>query len=114
MRYSTTRRDWPDGSATMQATVAYQGREYAAGGGSVDIAAGRIFAYWTETPDGPVATLWDGSVIGPLMIGRPYRVRDWSGRSHIRYPLRVAFAGAAWHGTGYGAGMYLKVKRCAR
>lgn len=54
-----------DNGATMVlATITHEGHEFTAGGGSVDLAGGHIYAYANGKATRGSLVLWNGTVIG--------------------------------------------------
>jgi hypothetical protein len=120
----TRRVDLSNGSIHVTGIIVHDGKEYASGVGSVDVDAGRIFAYWTPVKGKTVGTvdrdgtffdvtLWDGTV-----IARAYIVNSWYNYTPYaydyrqkRYAITFAYGGYNWNGIGHGPEMYLRAKK---
>ena len=119
-----------DTQAAEVGVVTFEGRDFAAGGFSIDVEAGRMVGYVTERKgqylDGPVArfilTTWDGQFLARLErtdrhlpACRSYCRCRGGGPIGFGTPLQAfrtldPIAGFYWYGRG-GAGMVLKLRR---
>lgn len=76
----------------------------------------KIFAYVSAAPDGVTwrITTWAGEVISDdLIVGRTYPNPRYSHTSNKITPVRALIAGRWYSGRSLGAGVYVKLRRCA-
>lgn len=105
-----------DTRAAEAATFVHEGREFTAGGFSIDVEAGRMIGYVGTDPESgrPILITWHGKKLADLAVtGRASGFRDMTGRRTklVCYYTRQPIAGFYWYGRGLGSGMSLKLKR---
>ena len=126
--YSEIKTD--DTRAAEVGVVTFEGRDFAAGGFSIDVEAGRMIGYVTqgERKDNTCAigytlTTWDGQPLARLVrtdrhspACKAYCRCRGGGPTGFGTPLQSfrtldPIAGFYWYGRGLGAGMILKLRR---
>ena len=101
------------------AVIVHEGREFSAGGFSVDLEAGRMIAYVTEDkthPEGfpyekPLVwlTTWAGE--RSVTLARTGKSRGFYGATLEHFYTRRPVAGFYWYGKGLGSGMMLRLRK---
>jgi hypothetical protein len=89
------------GTTLVLGTITHNGHEYTAGGGSVDLEAGHVYAYATDGNTNGHLTLWNGERIGTWRTTSTWRnARDGSTMRAINATLYAD--NRQWYGR-YGS-----------
>ena len=94
-----------------RATIVFEGREFVAGGFSVDLESGRMVAYVTRNEYGQYwLTTWNGERLARLHKSGESRT-GFHGTMLESFKTVEPIAGYHWYGRGLGAGMMLRLRR---
>ena len=99
-----------NGVTVEVATIIHEGCEFSNLGAVIDHSAGYVAGYVA----GSTLTNWQGEVIGSVRVISSRQAVFFGRRSWIGdrlYYFRATIDGIAYHGSGFGDGMLLKLRR---